>query len=66
MGAAFTLGGSMATTVTGFGDFVHYMNRDVPDWIYSVEGYIILMVSFGYIMHMISTKYTYQEQTIKK
>ncbi len=58
VGAAFTVGGSMAATVTGFGDFIHYMNRDIPDWIYSVEGYIILMVSFGYIMQMISTKYT--------
>ena len=58
IGAAFALGGTIGATVTGFGDFIHYMNRDVPDWIYSAEGYIIAMASFGYVMQMISTKYT--------
>jgi hypothetical protein len=61
VGACFTLGGSIGAVVTGFGDFIHYMNRDIPDWVYSAEGYIICMVCFGYIMQMFSTKYTTAE-----
>jgi len=54
----FTVGGTFGAIVTGFGDFIHYMNRDVSDWIYSVEGYIIVMVSMGFLMQMCSTRYT--------
>jgi len=63
LGACFTLGGSIGALVTGFGDFIHYMNRDIPDWVYSAEGYIIFMVVFGYIMQMVSTKYTPAEES---
>jgi hypothetical protein len=54
----FTVGGTFGAIVTGFGDFIYYMNRDVSDWIYSVEGYIIVMVSMGFIMQMCSTRFT--------
>jgi hypothetical protein len=54
----FTLGGIFGALVTGFGDFIHYMNRDIPDWIYSAEGYLILMVSFAFTMQMCSTRFT--------
>lgn len=58
MGVVFTLGGIFGAIVTGFGDFIHYMNRDIPDWIYSVEGYVIGMVSFAFIFQMCSMRYT--------
>lgn len=58
VGMIFTIGGIFGALVTGFGDFIHYMNRDVPDWIYSVEGYLILMVSFAFIMQICSTRFT--------
>lgn len=58
IGMIFTIGGIFGAFVTGFGDFIHYMNRDIPDWIYSVEGYLIAMVSFAYLLQMCSTKYT--------
>lgn len=42
--------GTFSGIVTGFGDFVHYMNRDVTDWIYASEGYIGAIMGASWIM----------------
>ena len=52
-----SLGGCMGAIVTYFGDKVHYMNRDVTDWIYAVEGFIAALISTAWVLQMICTRY---------
>lgn len=54
---AFTFAGVTGAIVTGFGDFVHYMNRDVKYYIYGVEGYIGVSVTIGGLLQMCSARY---------
>ena len=54
---AFTFAGVTGAIVTGLGDFVHYMNRDVKYFIYGVEGYIGVSVTIGGLLQMCSTRY---------
>lgn len=54
---ALTLGGAVGAIVTGFGDFVHYMNRDITTWIYACEGFIWLLMSIGFLLQLILVRY---------
>lgn len=54
---AFTFAGVLGAVVTGLGDFVHYMNRDVNYFIYGVGGYIGVSVTIGGLLQMCSTRY---------
>ena len=52
-----TVGGSASAVVTGVGDKVHYMNRDVTDWIYACQGFIAFLTAISYVLQMITTKF---------
>jgi hypothetical protein len=54
---AFTFAGVLGAIVTGLGDYVHYMNRDVNYFIYGVEGYIGVSVTIGGLLQICSTRY---------
>jgi hypothetical protein len=54
---AFTFAGVLGAVVTGLGDFVHYMNRDVNYFIYGVGCYIGVSVTMGGLLQMCSTRY---------
>jgi hypothetical protein len=54
---AFTFAGVTGAIVTGMGDFVHYMNRDINYFIFGVEGYIGVSVTIGGLLQMCSTRY---------
>ena len=41
------IAGAMSAIAAGFGDYVHYMNRDVNYWVYAVEGYIGVTITIG-------------------
>lgn len=54
---ALTLGGAFGALVTGFGDFVHYMNRDITYWIYACESFIWVMMVIGYFLQLCLVRY---------
>jgi hypothetical protein len=51
------IGSGFAGIMTGFGDYIHYMNRDVKDWIYACEGFIGVLIGVGWIIQIIATKF---------
>ena len=51
------LGGAFSAIVTGFGDMVHYMNRDIDSWVYACEGFILGLVLSAYIFQMCATRF---------
>ncbi len=57
MPIALTLASASSTVVTGFGDYVHYMNRDVTAWIYSCEGFIGVLVFVASILQVFTVKF---------
>lgn len=46
----FTFASIIAAVMTKFGDIVHYMNRDITDWIYAVQGFIAAINGFSWIL----------------
>lgn len=57
LSVSLSLGGAIGAVVTGFGDFVHYMNRDITTWIYASEGFIWLLMTIGFILQLIMVSY---------
>ena len=51
-----TLAGVFGTIFTPLGDYLHYMNRDITDWIYGCQGFIIGMVLFSGLFALIVAK----------
>ena len=52
-----TFAGILGAIITGLGDFVHFMNRDINYYIYGAEGYIGLTITIGAIFQMCSSRF---------
>ena len=57
IGMILALGGAFSAIATGFGDMVHYMNRDIDSWVYACEGFILGLVLSAYIFQMCATRF---------
>jgi hypothetical protein len=57
LGSMLFTGSTFAAIVTAFGDFVHYMNRDITTWIYASEGFIAFSMAMSYIMQLCGTRF---------
>lgn len=40
----------IAPIVIYFGDFVHFMNRDITDWVYASEGFVGFLSLSAWVM----------------
>lgn len=50
-------GGVLAAVLTGVGDKIHYMNRDINTWIYVAEGIVATMVVLAYTANMLTVRW---------
>ena len=50
-------GGVLSAVLTGVGDKIHYMNRDINTWIYVAEGLVAAMITLAYTGNMLTVRW---------